>query len=177
MYLGIHSDSHIHHCPNAIVWLNSATKILNTMEATANDNGDSNVRVAVRCRPFSSTEKANGEVSCVTIFKDRIVLANPNNASDEQSFAFDLIFDQSSFQASVWNAIGLPILSKAFDGYNGTIFAYGQTGSGMWSTPAVLKEHHLITLMNYLPYPCNQGRLGQCKVVPVMEIYKASFHV
>ena len=101
------------------------------MEATANDNGDSNVRVAVRCRPFSSTEKANGEVSCVTIFEDRIVLANPNNASDEQSFAFDLIFDQSSFQASVWNAIGLPILSKAFDGYNGTIFAYGQTGSGM----------------------------------------------
>lgn len=92
--------------------------------------GDSNVRVAVRCRPFNSTEKANNEASCVTIFEDKIVLRNPNNLNDEQSFAFDLIFDQNSYQTSVWDAIGAPILTKAFDGYNGTIFAYGQTGSG-----------------------------------------------
>ena len=92
---------------------------------------DSNVRVAVRCRPFNSTEKANSEASCVTIFEDKVVLKNPNNLGDEQSFAFDLIFDQESFQTSVWDAIGAPILAKAFDGYNGTIFAYGQTGSGM----------------------------------------------
>ena len=92
--------------------------------------GDLNVRVAVRCRPFNSTEIANNEGSCVTIHKDRIVISNPNSANDEQSFAFDLIFDQFSYQTSVWDAIGAPILSKAFDGYNGTIFAYGQTGSG-----------------------------------------------
>ena len=92
--------------------------------------GDANVRVAVRCRPFNSIEKANGEASCVTIHKDRIVLVNPSNPSDEQSFAFDLIFDQASYQTSVWDAIGAPILAKAFEGYNGTIFAYGQTGSG-----------------------------------------------
>lgn len=99
---------------------------------TPRETGDSNcIKVAVRVRPFNSTEKANGEVSCVTIHKDKIVLANLNNSSEDQSFAFDLIFDQTSQQISVWSAIGDPILTKAFQGYNGTIFAYGQTGSGM----------------------------------------------
>ena len=104
------------------------------MDVLANNIRDANVRVAVRCRPFSSTEKANGEGCCVSIFEDSIVLVNPSNHSDEQSFAFDLVFDQNSHQSTVWNAIGAPILSKAFDGYNGTIFAYGQTGSGMFKT-------------------------------------------
>jgi hypothetical protein len=101
------------------------------MEAPVTDTCDANVRVAVRCRPFSTTEKSNGESSCITISNDKIVISNPNNPGEEQSFAFDIIFDQNSFQTSVWDAIGAPILSKAFDGYNGTIFAYGQTGSGV----------------------------------------------
>lgn len=34
----------------------------------------------------------------------------------------------------MWQNVGVPILDKAFGGYNGTIFAYGQTGSGKtWS--------------------------------------------
>jgi hypothetical protein len=105
---------------------------------TPHESGDSNVRVAVRVRPFNSTETANGEISCVTIHKDRIVLANLNDSSEDQSFAFDLIFDQTSKQTSVWDAIGAPILMKAFRGYNGTIFAYGQTGSGKtWSMQGI----------------------------------------
>ena len=99
-----------------------------------NDNKDSNVRVAVRCRPFNSKEKTNGEISCVTIHPDHIILVDPSNPSDEQKFAFDLIFDEKSKQSDVFNAIGKPILLKAFEGFNGTIFAYGQTGSGKtWS--------------------------------------------
>ena len=102
------------------------------MDVLANNICDANVRVAVRCRPFSFIEKSNGEGCCVNIHEDRVVIVNPSNQSDEQSFAFDLVFDQNSYQSTVWNAIGAPILSKAFDGYNGTIFAYGQTGSGMF---------------------------------------------
>ncbi len=30
----------------------------------------------------------------------------------------------------MFNDLGLPLLDKAFSGFNGTIFAYGQTGSG-----------------------------------------------
>eukprot|EP01038_Epipyxis_sp_PR26KG_P007305 gene7305-9952_t len=95
---------------------------------------DTNVRVAVRCRPFNEKERNNGETSCVKILPDKVILINPNNSSEEHSFAFDLIIDESFTQETIWNNIGTPILDKAFSGYNGTIFAYGQTGSGKtWS--------------------------------------------
>jgi kinesin family protein 1/kinesin family protein 3/17 len=86
---------------------------------------DTNVRVAVRCRPFNTKEKNNGEVSCVRIETDHIVLVDPHQGGEEHSFAFDVIFDENSLQTSLWDSIGIPILNKAFNGYNGTIFAYG----------------------------------------------------
>eukprot|EP01035_Chromulina_nebulosa_P024219 gene24219-31484_t len=99
-------------------------------------SGVTNVRVAVRCRPFNSKEKANGESSCVRIASshDQLVLVNPAGNSEEHSFAFDLVIDETFSQEQVWQNVGVPILDKAFGGYNGTIFAYGQTGSGKtWS--------------------------------------------
>ena len=93
-----------------------------------------NVRVAVRCRPFNTKEKNAGEVSCVKMTEKQLVLTNPNNLSEEHTFAFDLVIDDSFSQERVWVDVGTPILDKAFAGYNGTIFAYGQTGSGKtWS--------------------------------------------
>ena len=102
-------------------------------EGTGNEE-DTTVRVAVRCRPFNSREKANGESSCVKIRSDQVVLVNPAGNNEEHSFAFDLVIDENATQESVWTNVGVPILNKAFNGYNGTIFAYGQTGSGKtWS--------------------------------------------
>lgn len=93
-----------------------------------------NVRVAVRCRPFNTREKGLNEVSCVRLTADQIVITNPEDATEIHTFAFDLVFDQDSIQPSVWTKVGIPILDSAFNGYNGTIFAYGQTGSGKtWS--------------------------------------------
>ena len=44
------------------------------------------------------------------------------------------MLDLQVSQDVVYNDIASPIVSKAFDGFNGTIFAYGQTGSGKsWS--------------------------------------------
>jgi kinesin family protein 1/kinesin family protein 3/17 len=104
------------------------------MEEPTNNEEETTVRVAVRCRPFNSKEKANGETSCVKIYSDQVVLVNPANSSEEHSFAFDMVIDENSTQESVWVNVGVPILNKAFSGYNGTIFAYGQTGSGKtWS--------------------------------------------
>lgn len=104
------------------------------MEEPVGSEEETTVRVAVRCRPFNSKEKANGEASCVRIYSDQVVLVNPANSSEEHSFAFDLVIDENATQESVWVNVGVPILNKAFNGYNGTIFAYGQTGSGKtWS--------------------------------------------
>lgn len=87
---------------------------------------DTNIRVAVRCRPFNTKEKQNNEKSCVRIQKDQVVLINPSGNNEEHSFAFDIVVDENWTQESVWEMLGLPTLNKAFSGYNGTIFAYGQ---------------------------------------------------
>jgi hypothetical protein len=63
-------------------------------------SGVTNVRVAVRCRPFNTKEKANGETSCIRIAPshDQVVLINPAGSGEEHSFAFDLVIDESFSQ-------------------------------------------------------------------------------
>jgi hypothetical protein len=120
------------------------------MEEPTNSLEDTNVRVAVRCRPFSTKEKGNNEVSCVKISPDRVVLTNPVGSGEDHSFAFDLVYDENSTQHAVWQHVGTPILEKALAGYNGTIFAYGQTGSGKtWSMQGADGENQgIIPRMN-----------------------------
>lgn len=38
---------------------------------------DTNVLVAVRCRPLNSKERGNNETSCVRFLSDQITLVNP----------------------------------------------------------------------------------------------------
>jgi kinesin family protein 1/kinesin family protein 3/17 len=96
------------------------------------DNEDTNVRVAVRCRPMNSRETAMGTANCVQISATDLTITGPGG--DDHSFRFDIILGEDSLQTQLWDHIGTPILEKAFSGYNGTIFAYGQTGSGKtWS--------------------------------------------
>jgi hypothetical protein len=97
-------------------------------------DNNQNVRVAVRCRPFNNKERNANEVSCVKITKDTVTITNPAGTAEDYNFGFDLIYDVDCKQEDVWSNIGVPILEKALNGYNGTIFAYGQTGSGKtWS--------------------------------------------
>lgn len=93
----------------------------------AESKEETNVRVAVRCRPFNQKERGNSEVSCVSFLGKSVVLTNPSTG-EEHNFAFDIIIDEKFTQEAVWTNIGVPILEKAFNGFNGTIFAYGQVG-------------------------------------------------
>lgn len=81
-----------------------------------------NIRVAVRCRPFNSREKNLGAVSCVKYSDSQLTLTDPSSG-ETHNFGFDILFDQNSLQTSVWDKIGAPILDKSFLGFNGTIFA------------------------------------------------------
>ena len=47
-----------------------------------------------------------------------------------REFNYDYAYGGDSQQQSVYDNLGAPLLQKAFEGWNGTIFAYGQTGSG-----------------------------------------------
>jgi Tfp pilus assembly pilus retraction ATPase PilT len=55
----------------------------------------------------------------------------------DRSFAFDFCYAAVVPQEALYADLGGPIVTKAIDGYNGTIFAYGQTGSGKTHTMMV----------------------------------------
>jgi kinesin family protein 6/9 len=48
-----------------------------------------------------------------------------NNTRTDYQFAFTKIFKEDVGQEEIFNAVALPVIQEAFQGYNGTIFAYG----------------------------------------------------
>ncbi|OLP76417.1 Kinesin-like protein KIF3A, partial [Symbiodinium microadriaticum] len=99
----------------------------------ADDVGTTTVQVAVRVRPLSEKEIKEGGVECVEVAKDNTVTLHQEN-QPPNVFAFDNVFGKDSTQPEVFEMLGNPLLDKAFEGYNATIFAYGQTGSGKTHT-------------------------------------------
>ena len=96
-------------------------------------DGPATVTVAVRTRPMSEKEKALNKPPCVHIDKqNQIVSLTPPDQTDQsqRKFQFDFAYGMDETQTTLYNDIGKPMLDKAVDGWNGTIFAYGQTGAG-----------------------------------------------
>ncbi|XP_078264191.1 kinesin-like protein KIF14 [Rhinoraja longicauda] len=97
---------------------------------------DSAVTVAVRVRPLSNREKNENAQVVVSMKGQDTVVKHPDSnhtysfAYDFSFWSFDELHPEFSSQETVYNKIGLPLLEKAFDGYNTCLFAYGQTGSG-----------------------------------------------
>lgn len=97
----------------------------------------SNLTVAVRVRPMNAKE-------CTTPLVTRVICVQNANevkvkmGSTEDTYAYDNVFysydsdDTKNYanQETVFNGTALPLIEKAFEGYNACLFAYGQTGSG-----------------------------------------------
>ncbi|XP_055087232.1 stAR-related lipid transfer protein 9-like [Periophthalmus magnuspinnatus] len=115
-----------------------------------------NVKVAIRVRPLSARESADGGRLAVQVEDKYVKIRNlkldgrADGAVDSreklQEFGFDYCFwsvdsaDQHyASQEEVFQELGVSVLSAASDGYNVCLFAYGQTGSGktytMMGTP------------------------------------------
>ncbi|KAK6186957.1 hypothetical protein SNE40_006213 [Patella caerulea] len=99
------------------------------------------VKVAVRVRPTNRREKELGTKTVVDMDNNQTILQALKEGHDgrkaAKTFAFDHCFwsmleDDPKFQGQeeVFKALGVEILERAYEGYNGCIFAYGQTGSG-----------------------------------------------
>ncbi|KAM6273711.1 LOW QUALITY PROTEIN: stAR-related lipid transfer protein 9 [Porphyrio hochstetteri] len=115
-----------------------------------------NVKVAVRVRPLSKRESAEGgrvivEVDDKVAKVRNIKVDSRLNGSWERektaAFSFDYCYwsvdpedPKYASQEEVFQDLGTSVLSGAFQGYNICLFAYGQTGSGktytMMGTPA-----------------------------------------
>ncbi|NXI64345.1 KIF14 protein, partial [Anseranas semipalmata] len=97
---------------------------------------NSKVIVAVRVRPFSNREKNENSLPVVSMSGSETAVRNPNtnqvyNFSYDFSFwSFDKCHPNFASQALIYKTLALPLLERAFEGYNTSLFAYGQTGSG-----------------------------------------------
>ncbi|CAG9817005.1 unnamed protein product [Phaedon cochleariae] len=111
-----------------------------------NFNGDTlesqeNVRVFIRIRPLSKKEVADGNENITVCDYKENLIALKKNGEHCKPFKFDHIFGTTTAQLDMYRMIAFPIVEKALEGYNGTIFAYGQTGTGKTYTMA---GNHLV---------------------------------
>uniref|UniRef100_A0A8C3NC16 Kinesin-like protein KIF14 n=1 Tax=Geospiza parvula TaxID=87175 RepID=A0A8C3NC16_GEOPR len=97
---------------------------------------NSKVIVATRVRPFSNREKTEDSFPVVSMSGSETIVQNPST-NQVYSFSYDCSFwsfDKShpnfASQAMIYKTLALPLLERAFEGYNACLFAYGQTGSG-----------------------------------------------
>ncbi|NWY32085.1 KIF14 protein, partial [Pheucticus melanocephalus] len=97
---------------------------------------NSKVIVAARVRPFSNREKTEDSFPVVSMSGSETIVQNPST-NQVYSFSYDFSFwsfDKShpnfASQAMIYKTLALPLLERAFEGYNACLFAYGQTGSG-----------------------------------------------
>eukprot|EP01119_Soliformovum_irregulare_P008069 TRINITY_DN2089_c0_g1_i1.p1 TRINITY_DN2089_c0_g1~~TRINITY_DN2089_c0_g1_i1.p1 ORF type:complete len:929 (+),score=276.79 TRINITY_DN2089_c0_g1_i1:100-2886(+) len=87
---------------------------------------EENIKVAVRIRPMTETERREtwksdqDTVFCTEEKTNRII-----------SYSYDHVYGKDvSNTSTIYEEVGAPIIESVLTGYNGTIFAYGQTSSG-----------------------------------------------
>ncbi|NXH40303.1 KIF14 protein, partial [Dicaeum eximium] len=97
---------------------------------------NSKVIVAVRVRPFSNREKTEDSFPVISMSGSEIIVRNLST-NQVYSFSYDFCFwsfdkgdPNFASQAMIYKTLALPLLERAFEGYNACLFAYGQTGSG-----------------------------------------------
>lgn len=106
--------------------------------------GESNILVAVRCRPLSTREIACHHKEVVKVMDGKIVIVTDPpadekdvlrvNRSREKRYAFDHAFPQESTQDQIFNATTKLLIDGFLEGFNSTVFAYGATGTGKTHT-------------------------------------------
>ncbi|NWI35872.1 KIF14 protein, partial [Picathartes gymnocephalus] len=121
----------------------SETKVNTETLAESSSTGEdvfkvknSKVIVAVRVRPFSNREKTENSFPVISMSGSETSVQNPST-NQVYSFSYDFSFwsfekghPNFASQAMIYKTLALPLLERAFEGYNACLFAYGQTGSG-----------------------------------------------
>ncbi|XP_056413585.1 kinesin-like protein KIF21B isoform X2 [Hyla sarda] len=94
------------------------------------NHGDCTVRVALRIRPQSSKERAEGCHLCTWVYpgEPQVLLGK------DKAFTYDYVFDMDTEQVKVYDICARGLVEGCFQGYNATVLAYGQTGAGKTHT-------------------------------------------
>ncbi|NXD78105.1 KIF14 protein, partial [Halcyon senegalensis] len=97
---------------------------------------NSRVIVAVRVRPFSNREKIESSLPVISMSGSETTVRNPTTnqvysfSYDFSFWSFDKCHSNFASQAMIYKTLAVPLLERAFEGFNTCLFAYGQTGSG-----------------------------------------------
>ncbi|XP_039340252.1 kinesin-like protein KIF14 [Mauremys reevesii] len=97
---------------------------------------NSKVTVAVRVRPFSDRERKEKAFQVVSMSGLETAVRHPETKQvydfiyDFSFWSFDHCDPNFASQETIYKALAVPLLERAFEGYNTCLFAYGQTGSG-----------------------------------------------
>ncbi|XP_064310849.1 kinesin-like protein KIF14 [Phalacrocorax carbo] len=97
---------------------------------------NSKVIVAVRVRPFSNREKNESSLPVISMSGSETAVRNPATnqvysfSYDFSFWSFDKCHPNFASQSMIYKTLAVPLLERAFEGYNTCLFAYGQTGSG-----------------------------------------------
>lgn len=100
--------------------------------ATGPVTEEGGIKVAVRIRPAKDGE-VGGRQPLVRVDneKRRICVTQADDGPPKTTETqFDAVYDENCKQEELYEELGVPLLDKLFNWYNGTLFAYGQTGSG-----------------------------------------------
>ena len=101
----------------------------------------SNLKVAVRVRPLSAKECLDSVANIVEVHNNEVIVTTGTSADNSTGVTHTFAYDNAYWscnaevpryadQAEVFNGTVMPLIDKAFEGYNACLFAYGQTGSG-----------------------------------------------
>ena len=105
---------------------------------------NSNVKVALRVRPFNQREKKHNSKCCVTMKDNTTTLTDPTTQHtrtftyDHSFWSFDPSHSHFVSQQKVFDKIGRQVLRHASDGYNCAVMTYGQTGCLDGNTPILM---------------------------------------
>ena len=97
-------------------------------ESTNNREDQSRVRVHLRLKPSTRSERANYNISCEG---NQLHVPNTDGRLDRDKwYGFDNIYAQTASNNEIYNSAAYDVVESALTGINTSIFAYGQTGSG-----------------------------------------------
>jgi kinesin family protein 14 len=132
-------------CDSNIVNTNKKLNIHQQQSSSQFSNENNLITVGIRVRPLNAKEKSSGNSNILKINDTTNEITLTDRLSKLHKFSCDFVITnqqvnvkqqeadvcvEDSQQLYVYEKIGKPLLNKAYDGYNVSIFAYGQTGSG-----------------------------------------------
>eukprot|EP00049_Salpingoeca_infusionum_P015056 m.288360 g.288360 ORF g.288360 m.288360 type:complete len:1166 (-) comp15802_c0_seq2:474-3971(-) len=93
------------------------------------------IRVVIRARPMSESEKRNSKEYVRVLDDAQTVAVIQDELSPPRSFTFHRAMGAGASQEEFFNGCGIKsLINRAMEGYSCTAFAFGQTGSGKTHT-------------------------------------------